>query len=114
MDGMGMLFKSMGFDVEKAQKDFEQLKTAVTGTLAEISKRLTTLEAQQKQIIELLQETNPVLLADLEQHTTLLQELTAWKRKTEYRPGQVMNQPAPPQPQPHQPQPVQTEHTPQP
>jgi hypothetical protein len=96
MDGLGMMLKSMGLDVEKAQKDFEQLKTAVTGTLAEISKRLGTLEAQQQQILNLVQEH------------------TAWQRKMTYILNGQQSQPAPPQLQPHQPQPVQTEHTPQP
>jgi len=64
--GMEMLLKSAGIDIEKITHDFEALKAGVLQTLEAINNHLAKIDAQQVQLIDLLKETNPVLLQDLQ------------------------------------------------
>lgn len=107
MDGMQMMLKSMGIDTDKIVADFTQLKDGVIKTLTGIDERLArleTLEAKvydnQTQIINLLQETNPVLLGDLDVIKKLAQEITAWKRQQVTAQLLQVTAQQPPKPQP--------------
>lgn len=60
MDGMAMMFKSLGIDVPKITKDFEDLKSAVTKTLETIEGRLARIEQMQGDIWQSLQKQNDI------------------------------------------------------
>jgi DNA repair exonuclease SbcCD ATPase subunit len=89
MNGIEMMLKSAGIDIEKITKDFESLKDGVVKTLQEINTRLTNLESrgenmakQQSEILALVRGIQVLEVADhLGQIRTLTEELTAWKRQ---------------------------------
>lgn len=75
MDAMGYLLQSLGIEPAKLMADFEATKKLVEETLTDINSKLTRMEKLHLETVNLLRETNPVLLRDHEQLIKKVDEL---------------------------------------